>query len=187
MDSSPHYLPPGGNNNLPSIPPSTITFTPVTCPLRTGLLTTATCLATSAGKATFLKGVLANMFAGQMFGGACRTEFPLPGRIEEMGRDGSHFVSHSEWDTRLAAGRRKQEERKKEERKLEERKQEEQKQAEQKQAEQQAAEAQRKAAEEAARKREEEEKEQAAQKAAEEEARKKVEAETFRFSSLLRR
>ena len=52
------YADPGGNSNLPSIPPSTMTFIPLTCPLSTGLAITATCLATSSGRATFCNGVV---------------------------------------------------------------------------------------------------------------------------------
>lgn len=52
------YFDPGGNSNLPSIPPSTMIFTPLTCPLSTGLAITATCLATSSGRATFCNGVV---------------------------------------------------------------------------------------------------------------------------------
>lgn len=52
------YADPGGNRSLPSMPPSTMMFTPVTCPLSTGDASTATCLATSSGRATFCKGVV---------------------------------------------------------------------------------------------------------------------------------
>ena len=52
------YANPGGNNSLPSMPPSTMMFIPLTCPLSTGLAITATCLATSSGRATFCSGVV---------------------------------------------------------------------------------------------------------------------------------
>lgn len=52
------YADPGGNNSLPSMPPSTMIFMPLTCPLSTGLAITATCLATSSGRATFCSGVV---------------------------------------------------------------------------------------------------------------------------------